>query len=340
MMPTAPTLAVSVSATAKMSNRIGFSIDDLVGKGKHGTKLPEDSRSLSPDSERGGSPGLPRPQATHRRRPPSVSPPPAHSRLIPAPTGLYPPSVQPPPTSQSFPVGLGGYGDAVSAAVQAAAAAGLGQFYGGNPGPDPHHYYGHPHHHPGASHLANALDLSSGQPVSVSQLMLAREQYALYPWLLARQHHRLLPHQQRLPGVESHGFILHPFRKPKRIRTAFSPSQLLKLEHAFERNHYVVGAERKQLAQSLSLTETQVKVWFQNRRTKHKRQKQDDDDQDSPKSPRGEGKSGASNYGSPSDSSNHERGEGQRHRDSQSHDEEADDIEGEDESDEELCCDA
>ncbi|KAH0813527.1 hypothetical protein GEV33_009264 [Tenebrio molitor] len=54
------------------------------------------------------------------------------------------------------------------------------------------------------------------------------------------------------------GFLLQPFRKPKRIRTAFSPSQLLKLEHAFEKNHYVVGAERKQLAQSLSLTETQV----------------------------------------------------------------------------------
>ncbi|KAK1125827.1 hypothetical protein K0M31_005365 [Melipona bicolor] len=54
------------------------------------------------------------------------------------------------------------------------------------------------------------------------------------------------------------GFLLQPFRKPKRIRTAFSPSQLLKLEHAFEKNHYVVGAERKQLAQALSLTETQV----------------------------------------------------------------------------------
>lgn len=53
-------------------------------------------------------------------------------------------------------------------------------------------------------------------------------------------------------------FLLQPFRKPKRIRTAFSPTQLLKLEHAFEGNHYVVGAERKTLAQTLSLTETQV----------------------------------------------------------------------------------
>ena len=56
------------------------------------------------------------------------------------------------------------------------------------------------------------------------------------------------------------GFLLSPFRKPKRVRTAFSPSQLLKLEHAFEKNHYVVGAERKQLAQNLNLTETQVKI--------------------------------------------------------------------------------
>lgn len=70
--------------------------------------------------------------------------------------------------------------------------------------------------------------------------------------------------------------MLQPFRKPKRIRTAFSPSQLLKLEHAFESNQYVVGAERKALAQSLNLSETQVKVWFQNRRTKHKRMQQED----------------------------------------------------------------
>ena len=72
--------------------------------------------------------------------------------------------------------------------------------------------------------------------------------------------------------------MLSPFRKPKRVRTAFSPSQLLKLEHAFEKNHYVVGAERKQLAQALNLTETQVKVWFQNRRTKHKRVQQEGDE--------------------------------------------------------------
>ena len=43
-----------------------------------------------------------------------------------------------------------------------------------------------------------------------------------------------------------------------RIRTAFSPNQLLKLEQAFEKNQYVVGQERKELAKTLNLSETQV----------------------------------------------------------------------------------
>ena len=61
-----------------------------------------------------------------------------------------------------------------------------------------------------------------------------------------------------LTGHPEAGFLFHPYRKPKRVRTAFSPSQLLKLEHAFEKNHYVVGQERKELASKLNLTETQV----------------------------------------------------------------------------------
>ena len=56
--------------------------------------------------------------------------------------------------------------------------------------------------------------------------------------------------------------FLLPFRKPKRIRTAFSPSQLLKLEQAFEKNQYVVGAERKELAKTLNLSETQVRIYM------------------------------------------------------------------------------
>lgn len=61
-------------------------------------------------------------------------------------------------------------------------------------------------------------------------------------------------------GDVTAGLFLQPLRKNKRIRTAFSASQLIQLEKAFEGNHYVVGNERKQLAAKLSLTETQVSV--------------------------------------------------------------------------------
>lgn len=60
-------------------------------------------------------------------------------------------------------------------------------------------------------------------------------------------------------------------KRKKRHRTAFTPTQLLGLENAFEENQYSVGEERKQLASFLGLSETQIKVWFQNRRTKWKR---------------------------------------------------------------------
>ncbi|XP_059374322.1 homeobox protein EMX1 [Carassius carassius] len=99
-----------------------------------------------------------------------------------------------------------------------------------------------------------------------------REPLNFYPWVLRN---RFFGHRFQGNDVSQDTLLVHgPFaRKPKRIRTAFSPSQLLRLERAFDKNHYVVGAERKQLANSLSLSETQVKVWFQNRRTKYKRQK-------------------------------------------------------------------
>ncbi|KAL5022534.1 hypothetical protein ScPMuIL_001689 [Solemya velum] len=103
----------------------------------------------------------------------------------------------------------------------------------------------------------------------------------LYPWFGDRYPGCFYP---RYSVGGSPGFLFQPYRKPKRIRTAFSPSQLLQLEKAFEKSHYVVGQERKELASDLQLTETQVKVWFQNRRTKHKRMKAEEEATMTPKS--------------------------------------------------------
>uniref|UniRef100_A0A8C6JDK8 Uncharacterized protein n=1 Tax=Melopsittacus undulatus TaxID=13146 RepID=A0A8C6JDK8_MELUD len=62
-----------------------------------------------------------------------------------------------------------------------------------------------------------------------------------------------------------------PPRQAKRSRAAFSHSQVLELEREFSHQRYLSAPERARLARALQLTETQVKIWFQNRRYKTKR---------------------------------------------------------------------
>lgn len=59
--------------------------------------------------------------------------------------------------------------------------------------------------------------------------------------------------------------------RKKRPRTAFSTVQVKALEAEFEKNKYLSVSKRLELSKLLKLTETQIKIWFQNRRTKWKR---------------------------------------------------------------------
>ncbi|KAJ3603479.1 hypothetical protein NHX12_028225 [Muraenolepis orangiensis] len=94
--------------------------------------------------------------------------------------------------------------------------------------------------------------------------------------------------QQASPGVrkdprcpdhleEAGGF--EPAGKQKRSRAAFTHGQVVELEKKFNHQKYLSAPERAHLATCLRLTETQVKIWFQNRRYKTKRKHQSSEHQ-------------------------------------------------------------
>ncbi|XP_016111095.1 homeobox protein HMX3 [Sinocyclocheilus grahami] len=60
--------------------------------------------------------------------------------------------------------------------------------------------------------------------------------------------------------------------RKKKTRTVFSRAQVFQLESTFDLKRYLSSSERAGLAAALQLSETQLKIWFQNRRNKWKRQ--------------------------------------------------------------------
>jgi len=77
----------------------------------------------------------------------------------------------------------------------------------------------------------------------------------------------------RADGSSGLRFIDDKIIRPQRGRTVFSAKQLHELEKVFVTDQYISGQQRRRLSIQLGLTETQVRVWFQNRRIKWRKQK-------------------------------------------------------------------
>ncbi|WKX96714.1 hypothetical protein Q1695_012840 [Nippostrongylus brasiliensis] len=108
----------------------------------------------------------------------------------------------------------------------------------------------------------NSAAVAAANPLRILAQDQARAVAALNPFGMLP-----LPTQTplRMPvELSSNPLALHK----KQSRPTFTGHQIFMLEKKFEQTKYLAGSDRAQLAQELSMSESQVKVWFQNRRTK------------------------------------------------------------------------
>ncbi|KAE8596300.1 hypothetical protein XENTR_v10016046 [Xenopus tropicalis] len=143
------------------------------------------------------------------------------------------------------------------------------------------HSGSHPHHHP---HHQQHDSYSGSNSYSRS--------LAAYPYMSHSQHSPYLqsyssnsssstttqsrveePAEQQKTTVIENGEIRFngKGKKIRKPRTIYSSLQLQALNHRFQQTQYLALPERAELAASLGLTQTQVKIWFQNKRSKYKK---------------------------------------------------------------------
>uniref|UniRef100_A0A1B0A7U7 Homeobox domain-containing protein n=1 Tax=Glossina pallidipes TaxID=7398 RepID=A0A1B0A7U7_GLOPL len=119
----------------------------------------------------------------------------------------------------------------------------------------------------------NVEFLKKAQPHKEQQVNLSSlHQLPMFDWLQYTRYHPPKVSRSMRQGIVSR-------RTPGRLpRIPFTSAQLQALENAYKQSTYLSAEEANQLADSLNLTNTRVKIWFQNRRARERREKREKED--------------------------------------------------------------